>query len=191
MSVTPPDEAPITGAYCALGDLRKGDIPLPTYMGNGTSYISAASDEIDAALGHLYKTPITFDDPPGSGTVPLTARPAALMLKKINWLIASGRLILDLAAAGENDNQHAYGMGMLKEGLGLLKQIVDGEITLTGADIVDPPEGQQPTTGPTIHNEDPASLVQGFYEQRSPANVYPIRYPGQVQPYGIPGVLRG
>lgn len=151
------------GAYCDVTDLRKGDIPLPPFMGDGSSYVNGAAEEIDAAIGHTYVTPVELDPDTNPGE-----RPAFLLLKKINWLLASGRLVLDLAAAGEDADLHAYGRHMLKEGLGLLSQVSDGEIVLTGAELVPPPEGEEGvSTGPSIHNEDSESLVQSFYDRHN------------------------
>jgi hypothetical protein len=187
MSQTPPDDSPVQGAYCAVSDLRTGDIRLPPYLGTPEQIIKKASDEIDAALGHIYKTPINF--PVIQGVDEATYRPAKLTLKKINWLIASGRSMLDMAAVGEDTTQHAYGLGMLKEGLALLKQIETGEMRLTGAELIESGETDaEDFTGPSIHNEDPASLVETFYQQRGFGDPRMI---GQASPYGIPGVTRG
>lgn len=167
-------------AYCDITDLRKGDIPLPGYMGDGSKYVDGAAEEIDAAIGHIYVTPVVLDP-----DAKPTDRPASLMLKKINWLLASGRLVLDLAAASENQNQHAYGMGMLKEGLALLAKVQSGEIVLTGAAPipVDSATQEGVFTGPAVFNEDEQSLVQSFYDRHNPnipaASLLPP------QPYGL------
>lgn len=165
----------VAGAYCATEDLRLGDI-RPTNPPEG--YVKNAAEEIDAALGSLYITPIVI--PIG---VPKN-RPAILTLKKINWLLASGRAILDMAASGENQTQHAYGMGMLKEGLAMLAQITNEELVLIGAPVVpDETDGQKGYTGPQIFNEDPVSLVESFYERGTELFASPF-VPTQPQPYG-------
>lgn len=164
-------------AYAGLNDLRYGDIPLPAYAGDGSSYINEASDEIDAMLGHIYVTPIVIPDLPEN-------RPARLLLKKINWLIASGRLILNLAAAGESTTLNSYGSGMLKEGLDLLKRVSAGDIVLTGAPTIE--TNTTGFTGPVIFNEDSYSLVQSFYDNYNSKNYPAETIPGQhvVDPYG-------
>lgn len=170
----------LSTSYCQVTDLRKGDIPLPAYMGDGGGYVDLAAEEIDSQLGHLYVTPIV---------IPTDAqyRPSRLLLKKINMLVASGRLILDMAAAGESDNMHAYGMGMLKEGLELLKQLALGNVSLLGATrLPTDPDAAKEFTGPVIVNEDDQSLVEGFYKRHDPSrSEYGCIYPPQpVHAYG-------
>lgn len=168
-------------AYCTKSDLRKGDIPLAAQYGDGTSLVNQASDEIDAHIGHLYVTPVTFADP-----LPATHRPSQLMLKNINILLASGRLILDMAAGGEDNSLHAYGRSMWSEGNQLLKRIASGEIELVGAEKVPEEAPLSQNSGPIIVNEDPESLVAGFYQNyRGPGAggmSIPVR---PVRPYGF------
>lgn len=157
----------VEGAYCGVEDLRTGDIAYPAYLGSKDARILSGAEEIEIALGHIYVTPIVVPDP-----IPATARPAFLTLKKINWLITSGRIILDMAAAGEADNLHAYGHSMLKEGLGMLSAIALGDVQLPGVEVLPPVEGQEVYSGPGIHNEDPESLVESFYKARSPLDPF-------------------
>lgn len=155
--------ANVANSYCELNDLRKGDLPLPSFMADGSQFLVGAAQEIDAQLGHIYQTPFIVDPPDST-----MKRPAVLLLRKINWLIGSGRLILDLAASGENTELHAYGKRMLDEGMLLLMQIANGEIILSGAPFLEPEEGETEEgifTGPIVVNEDEQSLVQGFYDR--------------------------
>lgn len=145
--------ANVEGAYSGTADLLIGDIGLQPQHGDGTKMIKAQADDIDAQLGHIYVTPIVVPSEP-------EFRPTMLLLKKINNLLASGRLMLDMSAAGEEDRVNAYGMSMLREGLGLLGQIQAGSIVLAGAPRID--QGVA-APGPTIHNEDSVSLVEQFY----------------------------
>lgn len=167
-------------AYCSVADLRYGDIVLATYMGDGGKYVDGAAEEIDAAVGHIYVTPMLLD------SADQKQRPAALLVKKINWLLASGRLVLDLAAAGEDSDLHAYGRRMLDEGLALLKQVSSEEIVLVGAAPLPVPEGEEKnSTGPAIYNEDAESLVESFYERFNPYRNPPFQYPPlPAEPYG-------
>ena len=87
--------ANVAGAYCGVEDMRTGDIAMPSNTSR-EQYVSAAAEEIDAALGHIYETPFVIEETPVN-------RPTILFLKKLNWLLASGRFVLDVAAAGEHD----------------------------------------------------------------------------------------
>jgi hypothetical protein len=189
VSQTPVEPDPVAGGYCAETDLRVGDTRLPDYMGTKEQRIQSGAQEIDAALGHIYVTPLDFTDPDTRQVEP-ESRPARLMVRKINWLITSGRMLLDMDASGEEDRQHAYGLAMLKEGLGLLQQIVTGEMILAGALVFGSEEAAaEDFTGPKLFNEDPESLVEGFYQNRAPGTLVNV----PVAPYGIPGVsvIRG
>lgn len=151
------------GVYCGLTDLLKGDLDLPRYMGDGSQFVNMAAEDIDSHLGHIYVTPIEVLDIPRN-------RPTKLMLKRINRLLASGRMVLDLATAGESTDLHAYGRSLVKEAMDLLEKIASGEIVLAGASRIDEvvdPTGQH-FTGPRITNEDSYSLVQAFYDRFNP-----------------------
>ena len=171
----------VPGAYCATEDLRTGDLAFPSYS-TPAQYVANAAEEIDAAIGHIYMTPVQID----SGVA--ANRPSLLFLKKLNWLLASGRLILDVAAAGEQTALNAYGKRMLDEAALMLKALTSGELVLAGATQVDGDSSKNPT-GPMIHNEDPESLVEAFYRRQRPAiglgeSVPAIVYPAPVMPYG-------
>jgi hypothetical protein len=142
--------------YCEPQDLLKGDIPYPPRYGDGTEMVQMAADEIDAYIGHLYTTPIVLTVPPSEN------RPAQLLLKHINIYLASGRIIMDMAAGGEDTDLHAYGLSLVKRAYYMLDEIVKGNISLVGAEKL---EGV--STGPRIANEDPYSLVEAFYQQVS------------------------
>lgn len=146
----------VQDAYSDTSSLLTGDIPLLPRHGDGTLAIKAAAEDIDAQIGHVYVTPIEIDDDP-------EYRPTRLLLKKINNLIASGRLLMDMAAAGEDDNNHAYGLFLLREGMDLLAQVTSGRIVLVGAEKIDGTEAGGNAAGPTIVNEDEESLVERFY----------------------------
>lgn len=161
--------------------MRTGDIRTPSYM-TKEQYVANAAEEIDAALGHLYVSPFVID-----ATVPAN-RPTILFLKKVNWLLASGRFILDVAAAGEMDNLNAYGRRLLDEANAMLAPVIAEDLVLTGAEQIDSgTTDQKAVTGPMIHNEDSVSLVQQFYTGHQ--NYYGLgesipALPPQVVPYG-------
>ena len=157
--------------YCATTDLLVGDIPLPTYI-DPQKKVDDASDEIDSYLGYLYETPIDV-----STTGPL-ARPARLLLKRINASLASGRIILAVASPEENRNLHAYGWSLVTEALTALTALAKGEPVLEGA-IPAPNAAAEAVTVPLINNLDSESNVEAFYNRISnPAYSYlpPVTY---------------
>lgn len=164
-------------AYATKDNLLTGDIPLAGKYGDGTAFVDFAADEIDAQIGHIYVTPVGYVNP-----VDPKSKPAQLLLKKINILLASGRIILDMAAGTEDDNLHAYGNSMLREGINLLNKISSGQIKLYGA-ITIVTDGLEDNTAVSITQEDPESLVESFYTtMQEPAWGWPRK--AVAQPYG-------
>jgi len=149
-------------AYCAPADLLIGDIPLAGKYGNGTAFVQLAADEIDSQIGHIYITPIVFNE--STPLLVAKVRPAKLLLKKINTLLASGRILLDMAAGGEDDNLHAYGQSLVAEALVLLTKLMHRDIILTDAPLL-PDEELRENTAATIIQEDDYSLVGAFYDR--------------------------
>jgi hypothetical protein len=172
----------VTGAYCALTDLRLGDIPLPTVT-TKDQYITGAAQEIDAALGHLYVTPLDLDEADPA------QRPAALFIRKLNWLLASSRAIFDVAIAGEADNLHALARQYFNEVSAMIEQLLTGKYVMVGAPLLadaSSTDGTAPPTGPMIFNEDPNSLLEEFYRNNRPTWPFlprvPVLYP-PIVPY--------
>lgn len=167
----------VAGAYCAVEDMRTGDIAVPSYT-TKAQYITNAAEEIDAAIGHLYVTPVVIDADPAH-------RPSILFLKKINWLLASGRMISDIAAAGESDNLNAYAKRLLDEACEMLEMLTSGKYVMSGAAQIESGDAEN-WTGPGIHNEDSVSMVEQFYTLRRPSPLYlpplPPTYP-PIVPY--------
>lgn len=164
--------------YSLSSDLLIGDIPLPSYI-SSDAYVQAAADEIDAVVGQIYVTPVVVQ-------TSAINRVTTLILKKLNNFLASGRIILALDAAGQNDRLHAYGMYLIKESQGILVAISDGKILLPGAQLVVTNTGG---TAPTILNAEKASLVDAFYENFNPA--IPPWVQGRIwisEPEVVPGV---
>ena len=150
--------------YSATTDLLVGDIPLPTYISTA-KFVTDAADEIDSHIGFVYKTPISVVDVPENPV----SRPARLLLKRISTHLSSGRILMSVAAAGEDNALHAYGYNLVKEALAALAAIVKGEILLDGAEPVDGVDTGVPT-GPMISNLDEVSLVEQFYDRaRNPS----------------------
>lgn len=160
-------------AYAAPTDLLTGDIPLAGKYGDGTAFVQLAADEIDSQIGHIYVTPIVFDESTPEKVAKV--RPAKLLLKKINTLLASGRIILDQAAGGEDDNLHAYGQSMVAEALALLNQIMNSKILLTDAPLL-PSEEARDNTAVSVLQEDSYSLVGAFYDRMQNPPLPGFRY---------------
>ncbi len=170
-------------AYSAVADMVTGNIPVSTTIGE--KYVADAADEIDSVLGSLYKTPLDMDptpteSPPGTGTI---TRPSRLLIKRIsNWL-ASGRLMLSTAAAGEDHELHSYALYLVKSATDVLMSIARGETILEGAEKIDT-TGEEGEYGPLISNVDPESNVEAFYDRiyMAPPSYYaafgPLRYTG-------------
>lgn len=161
-------------AYCQKSDLLTGDIPLAGKYGDGTAFVNLAADEIDGQIGHIYVTPVVFDESTDAKVA--RVRPAKLLLKKINTLLASGRIILDMAAGGEDVALHAYGKSMLDEALILLMGLSSGKVKLTDAPVLEEDQDNE-NTGPSIVQEDPYSLVEAFYAGRQSRHVLGARPP--------------
>lgn len=144
-------------AYCEPTDLLLGDIPLPAYV-SAQDAVNDAADEIDSRIGFVYETPIDMTDP---GPVP---RPARLLLKRINAHLATGRLILKLAASGEDDRLHAYGWQLIKDAMTSLDMIANGEIVIVGATPINA-DDEARTTAIIVENLDDESQVEAFYDR--------------------------
>lgn len=143
-------------AYCGIGDLLLGEIPLPGYL-SPDKYVQDAADEIDSKIGHLYKTPVDLEAPDLSRTAKLT-------LKRINAHLASGRLLLAVAAPDENRQLNAYGLSLVKEAIEALALIATGEYPLDGAEGMDG-DTEMESSAPKISNLDPESSVEAFYDR--------------------------
>ena len=141
--------------YSEVSDMLIGNLPLPSYI-DRDKILVAARNEIDVAIGFLYKTPVNVEESPDN---PLT-RPARLLLKQISIYLSSGRTIMAAATGSEDTRTHAYGRYLINQGLELLKGIANGSILLEGAEKV---ETSAEPTGPMIANVDPESLVEQFY----------------------------
>lgn len=165
---------PATRPYCELADLVLGNIPTPT---DAEKYIIAAAEEIDSRIGLRYATPVVVADT-------IEERPTELLLKKINTFLATGRLILALAAGGEDVQLHQYGLYLVNQSLTAIEAIVSGSVVLPGATPAT--EGSSIQTGPQIFNVDDASSVEAFQEVfGNPASAAILR-PRAITPWGNP-----
>lgn len=136
--------------YAGTADLLVGGMIVnPT---EAAQFIEVAADEIDSVLGFTYVIPLTAVEPH-----------VALILKRVNALIASGRLILSTAVGGEDGSLHAYGRSLLMEGQDTLAAIANGNIQLVGADKTAPHADDGTGNAPSISQGDATSGVDAFY----------------------------
>lgn len=152
-------------SYCESDDLLTGNVPIPGYI-DSEKVVADAADEIDTYVGMRYVTPVVLDDSSEN-------RPYKLLLKRINSHLATGRLLMEVAAAQESTELHAYAKRLVDESLTALIAIRDGEILLGDAPVLPGVEGQ--ASGPLQYNKEEASMVDAFYDDIvwSPSYLYP------------------
>lgn len=148
--------------YSEEDDLLIGDLPLGSAY-PPKKFLDAASDEIDSYLGRMFDVPIDTD---GNETVRLT-------LKRINNWLASGRLIMSVATAGQDSELHAYGWSLVKQAMDEINRIMNGDLDLPGLDMIDT-SSINAGTGPMVTNVDDKSRVDEFY---SDFEVPALRWP--------------
>lgn len=156
--------------YATSADLLTGNIPTPAYL-DKDKFVADAADEIDSKIGFVYETPIDVSD------TSEVVRPAKLLLKRINVFLATGRLLMAAASAGEDKNLHAYANKMVNDALAALDAIFSGEIYIEGAVEINPPDADH-VKGPRWYNPDVESAVDAFYENLVPVNASGSRVNG-------------
>lgn len=152
-------------AYCSVGDLLLGQIPVPVGI-DKQKVVDDAADEIDSKIGFIYQTPIDILNDPDK-----PSRPVKLLLKRINVFLASGRLILAADSNGEDQQLHAYGLSLVQEATNALDAIASGEMVLSGVELA---AGYATTAStPLINNLDTESSVEAFYDRvANPSYLY-------------------
>lgn len=155
--------------YCTVSDLLLGD----TVLQNGFDkqrYVDLAADEMNSRLGYEYVIPIESSSPSED-----VGAAALLILKNINLKLASGRLILAIAAGGEETALNAYGNSLCQEAYAELSLVLSGQLPLVNASRLDN-EVSVPTAR-TV-NADKESGVDAFYEefvgQHRPFSPFPL-----------------
>lgn len=161
-------------AYCATADLLTGNIPTPAAL-SPDKYVQDAADEIDSKIGFVYETPVNIADDPANPVV----RPVRLLLKRINVMLASGRLLMAAAASGEDKTLHAYAKSLVDNAELALEAIFDGTILLEGAVELNPPTDAS-HRGPLIASKDTSSAVDDFYDQLVPVGSHGGRVNGSL-----------
>lgn len=142
-------------AYASPDSALLGSIPVVN-PDDLTKYFDDAADEIDAALGFHYETPIT--KAADGNALP---RPVELILARINRFLASGRYIMAVASGGEEGSVHAYGWSLIKEAQSALASIASGVNELDAIRL--PNKGAARRT-PGIVNAEDGSNVDAFYD---------------------------
>jgi hypothetical protein len=158
--------------YSEVDDLLLGDITLGTGA-RADKYVQDATDEIDSCLGFRYELPLNLDyigDP--DNAVPSYAQ---LVLKQCANKLASGRLIMALAAGGEDTSMHAYGWALVQEGMITLNGLCSGMIDLPNAVPVNPVAVGR-DVGPSLGNQDSSSAMDAFYQYVSDPTVTSITW---------------
>ena len=136
--------------YCEVSDLLLGGVLLPGGF-NKTEWINSAADEIDSKLGQTYALPIDLSQADAF---------VGTLLKSINQFLASGRIVLDRAAPGEDSELHAYGRSLIRQAQQELDRIYYGSVVLTGVPKVEGGRGK----APSIKQRDTYSAVDAFEE---------------------------
>lgn len=156
--------------YCKADDLLLGNIPRPPSQSQNDAqkYVDQAAEEIDAALGFKYQTPLVFDENNA------TQRPSRLLIKKINVHIATGRLLMAADAAGSDDQVHQYAKYILETGTQALQMIVNGDVELVGPQPINATGSS--ASGPRVFSGDTESNVEAFYDRVVPV-MSPTRFP--------------
>ena len=145
-------------AYSKSSDLLTGGTPISQLL-DKEKFVADAADEIDSRIGVRYVVPVDVSpdaDPP-------VAVYSRLLLKRINNFLATGRLILAAASAGEDTELNAYAVRLITEAHEAITQIESGAVDLDGA--VENPTNSTSLPGPTIKNPDTASAVDAFYDR--------------------------
>lgn len=134
--------------YCQNSDILTGDVTVVDDVVQ--LHVEQAAEEIDAAIGHLYATPIV--NPTGH---------TASMLKMINVKLATGRYFAAMSR-GNEESENFYAKTLIKEGLDALQRIASGQVILGGVPTV-APEAADDSRAPTLINVDTQSGVGAFY----------------------------
>lgn len=140
----------MTSTYSNVTDLFVGDITVDDTIKQ--NHVDRAADEVDSRLGFLYVTPFVEGD---------ISRPGWLLIQRLANFIASGRLLLEIDQAGEQQMIHAYGKRLLDDAEATIQLILSGQIDLRPQD---PTEIEVPAiNGAKVVNLDPYSQVEAFY----------------------------
>lgn len=159
-------------AYSDTEDLLTGDLLISATV-DPAKFVEDAAEEIDSKLGFLYVLPLPAD-------MPLYQQK---LLKQINNKLASGRLIMGVAIAGEDNSLHAYGNRLVAEAMNELMLIANGKVDLDAP--LATPFGEKSKV-PAGFNHDEESAVDMF-EAHVMRGQSAYWNPGEVVSRGYPG----
>ncbi|ADD80801.1 gp015 [Rhodococcus phage ReqiDocB7] len=163
--------------YCEPADLLLSGQKM--IAGTPEQYIAMASDEIDAFIGHLYRTPIMVN------VLDAEKRQDSLVLKGVCSQLATGRYLTGASSGGEQSRTHAYGEYLLRFAYNRLKQIASGAIELTSAEKIPQMEEDKTLRGPIIMQKHEVSLVDGYYDTFNPEGFISPRQPSDLDWMGF------
>lgn len=153
---------PVQDGYCEVDDLLLGDLPLH----NSTlaqRYINNAAEEIDSKIAPLYQTPVKINPEDV-----VKFRSTIFTLKRINQFLASGRIIMAMAAPGENNIVHQYGITLVREAQREIDRIVNRDLILDGATPNSNAPSDFAVSRAYVYQLDKESAVEGFYSMVNP-----------------------
>lgn len=168
--------------YAAETDLLVGDVAIPATVSR-EKFLRDASAEADSYIGRRYLVPLNLDD-----TDPVSGMPNPIPLyfrsevKRIVAHLASGRLILAMAAGGEDYQLQAYGRSLVTGALTALQAIADGTVVIPGASLSE--HYSETPRGPVWSSgADAESGVDAFYDFTGDRTM-PYPYGGGFRPGG-------
>lgn len=151
--------------YSVIADLLIGDVTVDDTVKQ--RHVNQAADEVDSILGFLYPTPFT------EGAV---SRPGWLLIKRLANFIASGRLLLEIDQAGEEQMVHAYGKSLLQQATDAMEMVLNGAVNLLPGDDGSDTDAK-PVNAMLIANVDNFSVVEAFYGYMAKPPLITTRYP--------------
>lgn len=167
-------DVPVRRLYCTRDDLVLGDLELSSRL-DPQDYIRRASRDVDVVLARRYVVP-----------VPSTAAQQTQdLLTSVTADLASAYILMSVATGGEDNMTNAYGMHLFNRAMTTLGNYVTGDSVLAGVETA-PNPGSSSETGPVaIRQEDPESLIAGFYQFTNPDYAGVPVFGPAVRPYGL------
>lgn len=138
----------MTVTYSEIDDLLIGDLRVSD--GTKLTYLVGVGREIDSKLGVVYDLPIDLN---------ALEQHSRDYLRNASNFMSSGRLIMSLAVAGEDQQVNPYGSRLLREGQAMLEALASLQILLDGATRR---SDRDDSRLPVVINRDEESATQEF-----------------------------